>query len=101
MADHAEVEYATATGNDYEEHENTYEGFLLFASVGIVCLLSILIALTLGGVMGVWWACGVILLLAMVAAFYGLATHSHAPGIVVFVLGLLALAAYGWGAGAG
>ena len=27
MADHGEVEYATATGNDYAEHEATYECF--------------------------------------------------------------------------
>ena len=25
MADHGEVEYATADGNDYAEHEGTYE----------------------------------------------------------------------------
>ena len=28
MADHGEVEYATADGNDYAEHESTYEMFL-------------------------------------------------------------------------
>ncbi len=28
MADHGEVEYATADGNDYLEHEGTYERFL-------------------------------------------------------------------------
>jgi hypothetical protein len=28
MADHAEVEYATATGNDYAEHEKTYKFFI-------------------------------------------------------------------------
>jgi hypothetical protein len=99
MADHGEVEYATATGNDYEEHEGTYEGFLLFASIGVVCTLSILIALTIGGVLEVWWAAGVIILLAIITAFYGLATHAHAPGIVVFVLALLTLAAYGLGHG--
>jgi hypothetical protein len=99
MADHGEVEYATATGNDYEEHEGTYEGFLLFASIAIVCLGSILLALTIGGVLDVWWVAGVIVLLAIITAFYGLATHSHTPGIVVFVLALLALAGYGLGHG--
>ena len=99
MADHGEVEYATATGNDYEEHEGTYEGFLLFASVGVVCLLSILVALTVGGVLEVWWAAGVIILLAVGTALYGLATHKHAPGVVVLVLALLTLAAYGLGHG--
>ncbi len=99
MADHGEVEYATATGNDYEEHEGTYEGFLLFASLGVVCLASILIALTIGGVLEVWWAAGVIILLAVGTAFWGLATHAHAPGLAVLVLALLTLAAFGLGHG--
>jgi|SRR5262249_30635469 len=99
MADHGEVEYATATGNDYEAHEGTYEGFLLFASLGIVCLGSILIALTIGGVLDVWWAAGLIIVLAIGTAFWGLATHAHAPGLVVFVVALLALMAFGLGHG--
>ncbi len=28
MADHGEVEYATAEGNDYAAHEQTYENFI-------------------------------------------------------------------------
>ena len=28
MADHGEVEYATADGNDYAEHEGTYRLFI-------------------------------------------------------------------------
>jgi hypothetical protein len=28
MADHGEVEYATATGNDYPAHEQTYRDFI-------------------------------------------------------------------------
>ena len=97
MADHGEVEYATATGNDYEEHEGTYEGFLLFASIGIVSTVTILIALAVGGVLEVWWAAGLLILLSVITALYGLATHSHTPGIVVMVLGLFALAAFGLG----
>ena len=31
MADHGNVEYATATGNDYAAHEDTYEGFVQLA----------------------------------------------------------------------
>ena len=97
MADHGEVEYATATGNDYEEHEGTYEGFLLFASIGVVSTATIMIALTIGGVLEVWWAAGLFILLSVITAFYGLATHSHTPGIVVLVLALFALAAFGLG----
>ena len=46
MADHGEVEYATATGNDYEEHEKTYKFFLGLAKygTGIVVVILILMA---------------------------------------------------------
>jgi aa3 type cytochrome c oxidase subunit IV len=41
MADHGEVEYATATGNDYAEHEGTYQFFLTLVkwSVGVIVLI--------------------------------------------------------------
>jgi hypothetical protein len=46
MADHGEVEYATADGNDYAEHENTYLLFLTLTKwiVGFVIILLILMA---------------------------------------------------------
>jgi hypothetical protein len=43
MADHAEVEYATATGNDYAEHENTYNRFVKLAKWGLGCIIVLLI----------------------------------------------------------
>jgi hypothetical protein len=44
MADHAEVEYGTATGNDYAEHEGTYRLFLTLTkwTIGSVVLTLIL-----------------------------------------------------------
>ena len=36
MADHGEVEYATATGNDYAAHESSYENFLKLTEVTIL-----------------------------------------------------------------
>ncbi len=56
-----------------------------------------MIGLAVGGVLEVWWAAGLLILLSVITAFYGLATHSHTPGIVVMVLGLFALAAFGLG----
>ncbi len=50
MADHGELEYASAIGNDYAAHERTYEGFLtlvksvLAAVVVIVILLAVFLA---------------------------------------------------------
>ena len=41
MADHGEVEYATANGNDYAEHEGTYQLFLTLTKwiVGFLAIL--------------------------------------------------------------
>ena len=44
MADHGEVEYATADGNDYAEHEATYN-FFISLTKWIVGFLVILLAL--------------------------------------------------------
>ncbi len=50
MADHAEVEYATATGNDYPAHEVTYRNFitLVKVSLAVIVVLLILMAYFLG-----------------------------------------------------
>jgi hypothetical protein len=42
MADHSEVEYATADGNDYAEHEHTYEMFITLTKWGIGFLVVLL-----------------------------------------------------------
>ena len=49
MADHSEVAYTTADGNEYPAHEATYEGFLKFATwgTGAVIVLLILMAIFL------------------------------------------------------
>jgi hypothetical protein len=49
MADHGEVAYSTAEGNDYPAHEQTYEGFIKLVKYGTgsVVLLLILMAIFL------------------------------------------------------
>jgi Bacterial aa3 type cytochrome c oxidase subunit IV len=46
MADHGELEYVTATGNDYPAHEQTYRNFLTLVKVvvGVVVVILILMA---------------------------------------------------------
>ncbi len=46
MADHRELEYATATGNDYAAHEQTYRNFVTLVKVvlGVVVVILILMA---------------------------------------------------------
>ena len=44
MADHAEVQYATATGNDYPAHELTYRNFIAPVKVSLAIIVVILIS---------------------------------------------------------
>ena len=97
MADHGEVEYATATGNDYNEHEGTYEFFLHLALIGSTNVIVTLIGLTVGGVMGHWLAGGFLIFLSAVAALQGLVSGSRGFSIAVLILAFLILAVYGLG----
>ena len=49
MADHGELEYASATGNDYAAHEEMYRNFITLVKVvlGIVVTILILMAIFL------------------------------------------------------
>jgi hypothetical protein len=42
MADHSEVAYTTADGNDYKAHEETYEGFIMLVKYGSIAIAIIL-----------------------------------------------------------
>jgi hypothetical protein len=41
MAEHNEVAYTTADGNDYPAHEQTYEGFIMLVKYGTVAVILI------------------------------------------------------------
>jgi hypothetical protein len=43
MADHADVEYATATGNDLAAHEQTYHNFVNLVKTALAVIVVILI----------------------------------------------------------
>ena len=43
MADHAEIQYATATRNDYPAHEQTYRNFVTLVKVSLAIIVVILI----------------------------------------------------------
>lgn len=43
MADHAELEYASATGNDYPAHEQTYRNFITLVKASLATIVVILI----------------------------------------------------------
>jgi hypothetical protein len=41
MAEHNEVAYTTADGNDYPAHEQTYEGFIMLVKWGTISVVII------------------------------------------------------------
>jgi hypothetical protein len=91
MAEHA-VEYATATGNDYAEHERTYGLVTKLTKVATAHLIVIMISLYIGGVAGSWKLCGFGIILSLVTGIAGMMTPKGTvvPAIVsgVVLLGL-------------
>jgi Bacterial aa3 type cytochrome c oxidase subunit IV len=47
MAEHNEVAYTTADGNDYVAHEQTYEGFIMLVKYGSATVIFILAMMAL------------------------------------------------------
>lgn len=89
MADHGPVEYATATGNDYPAHEKTYEAFIKYSFDGTIHVINLLLALTVGGVLGHWFASIFVFLIAIIGLVAGLASGSKTPSYVAFILSFL------------
>jgi hypothetical protein len=92
MADHGQVEYATATGNDLPTHESTYKSFVLLAYVGSALVATIVIGLAIIGLSTHWLTAIGLMILASVVAIHGLATGARAPSMVMVVISLVALA---------
>ena len=47
MANHGEVEYATATGNDYPAHEATYQNFVRLVKGSVAAIIVILVLMAI------------------------------------------------------
>jgi Bacterial aa3 type cytochrome c oxidase subunit IV len=92
MADHGTVEYATATGNDYPAHEQSYERFVFFTFTGILSVVNILLGLAVGGVMGHWFLAVAIFIVMLGGAVPSLLSGSKNASTVAFVLCFLIFA---------
>jgi aa3 type cytochrome c oxidase subunit IV len=93
MADHGQVEYATATGNDLPAHESTYKNFILLAYVGSCYVATVVIALAIVGTTSHGLvAVGLILVATFGVLPHGLAFGARAPSAVMVLVSLLALA---------
>jgi hypothetical protein len=91
MADHGQVEYATATGNDLAEHEATYKSFVQLAYVGSCLVASILIGLAIIATTTSWLLALGLMAVAVIVAVHGLATGAKAPSAVMVLVSFLTL----------
>jgi len=92
MADHGTVEYATASGNDYPAHEQSYEQFVHFTLIGILYVVTVLFGLATGGVMGHWLTAALIFVIGLLGAIPGLLSGATTPSYVAFVICFLMFA---------
>lgn len=93
MADHGEVQYSTAEGNDYPAHEAAYENFVHSSFVGVLYLINTILGLAMVGVVGQWLV-GVLIifLVAPIGLVHGLATGSRTSSAITLAISLLAFA---------
>ena len=47
MDDHAQLEYATATGNDYVGHEQMYETFVTLTRISVAVITAIVVLMAI------------------------------------------------------
>ena len=91
MADHGQVEYASAQGNDLAAHESTYENFVQLAFVGCCHIASVVIGLAIVGTTSHWLLAISIIILASIVAAFSLAAGTRTPSAVMLVISILAL----------
>jgi hypothetical protein len=91
MADHGEVQYATADGNDIPAHEAGYGQFIQATFIGTVMVINILIGLAIGGVLGHWLPAALILVGAAIAAGINAWTGSRIVSLAMVAISALAL----------
>jgi hypothetical protein len=92
MADHGEVQYASAQGNDYPAHEHQYETFTHIVVLGICHVVNIVLALAIGTVIGDIGVMVGILIVATIVAVHGLFTGARIPSGVMVLISVLLLA---------
>jgi hypothetical protein len=92
MADHGELEYATAEGNDLPEHEAMYERFVHLVVVGGAHVVNIVLGLAIGAVAHHWLVAFGIFVVATVIAGHGLVTGARVPSMIMVCVSLIALA---------
>jgi hypothetical protein len=91
MADHGEVQYATATGDDLPAHEVGYGQFVQTIFIATTMVVNILLGLAVGGVLGHWLPAAAILVVAIIAAGVSAWTGSRAVSLGMVAISALTL----------
>ena len=99
MADHGQVEYATAQGNDMPSHEAMYERFVHLVVVGAAAVVNIVLGLAIGAVAGHWFVAFLIMIIGVCVAAHGLISGARGPSTVMVLIALIALALTSGGGG--
>jgi putative Mn2+ efflux pump MntP len=91
MADHGEVQYATAEGNDLAAHEAGYAQFVQASFIGTVAVINILIGLTIGGAIGHWLPAAFVIIAGVIVAGISAWTGSRAVSLAMVAISGLTL----------
>ena len=91
MSDHGTPEYATADGNDYAEHDGTYNFFTKMTFVSTVALCAFMMAFAIGGVNGHWGLFTIGALATLVATGIGMASTDGKPKLIGGLLAVMVL----------
>jgi hypothetical protein len=91
MAEHGEVEYAIADGNDLPAHEAGYGQFVEVTIIATNFIINILLGLAVGGVIGHWLPAASVIIASVIAAAISMWTGSRIPGVVMLAIAALTL----------
>jgi hypothetical protein len=91
MAEHGEVQYATAEGNDLPAHEAGFSQFVEVVFIGTCMVINILFGLAIGGAIGHWLPAAFVLVAAVVVAGISGWTESRAASLVMVAISALLL----------
>ena len=92
MAEHGQVEYATAQGNDLPAHVTMYDRFVHWIVVGGAHAANVVLALAIGGVAGHWLVAFAIFVVATIVAFHGFLSGARMPSVVMVIISMITLA---------
>ena len=91
MADHSELQYATATGDDLAAHEVGYGQFVQTVFVATALAVNVVFGLAIGGVLDRWLPAALIIVAGVIAAGITAWTGSRAVSIGMVVISGLTL----------